>query len=142
MDQDGIRTRRSSEQECGGVWVVSIIGQDGIRTRRSSEREIRLPMHARDDLSSARPRALTEPQKERGSNEARAPHPIHRGPSPWLIIDLFFAVSNSTVTDSSWCLHYLREPPLESWVRYLYSIYITYIKYTKVSFGVKCIPSV
>ena len=114
--------------------MVSRTGQDGIRTSATVNGKHGCSCML-DDLSSACPRASIEPQKGRGSNEARAPHTIHHGSSPCF-------ASISTVTDSSGCLHYLRESPLEPWIRYLYSIYGIYIIYTKVSFGVKFVALV
>ena len=129
-----------SERECGDVWMVPRIGQDDIRKGHCRERETRLPMHARRPQQCAPP-SIDRVVKRTGFTRSTgsAPHPPRSIAMAFCLFSVFnfcfFAVSNSTTTDSSGCLHSLRESSLESWVRCLHSIYSTYIIYTKVSFG-------
>ena len=109
------------------------------QNERSSERETRLPIHARQPQHCA-PSSIDRAAKMTGFKRStgsppHAPRPIDMRFLFFSFFILFFAVSNSTITDSSGCLHYLREFSLEPWVCCLQSIYSTYLIYTKVSFG-------
>ena len=100
--------------------------KEGIETEGNRSREVPVKNQKHtcpcmlDDLSSTRRRASIEPQKRRDSTKhvlLTSSTAAHRHGSLFFII---FAVSNSIVTESSECLSDLREPPLESWVRYFF----------------------
>ena len=98
------------------------------QNERSSERETRLPIHARQPQQCA-PSSIDRAAKMTGFKRStgsppHAPRPIDMRFFYFSVyFILFFAVSNSTITDSSGCLHYLREFSLEPWVCCLQSIY-------------------
>ena len=72
-------------------WYRELIETRGHQIEKSSSRELetRLFLHARRPQQCTPPR-VDQATKRTWFNEARAPHPIHRCPSPRLIIIFYY----------------------------------------------------